>query len=172
MMKGILMLVLLMMVAPAVSAEIYQWEDSRGVVHFTDNQDKVPLKYRAKAKVMDAGPAGNPASPAAKSPSRAEPAPNGEKRYGGNPEGWWRSRFSLLRQELQTAEERLVAKKKEQTVLRRKRVIYHRAKDRVAYNAVADEITAIEGEIQAIQARLAKLESDADQAEVPAAWRR
>ena len=172
MMKGMLVLVLLLMIAPAVSAEVYHWEDSRGVVHFTDNQDKIPLKDREKAQVMDVGPGGNEASPAGRRPFLSEPAAGLEKRYGGNPEGWWRSRFSVLHQELQATQERLVAKKEEQAVLRRKRVIYHRAKDRVAYNAVVDEITVIEGEITEIQARLAKLESVADEAEVPAAWRR
>lgn len=34
----------------AVSAEIYQWRDAGGRIHFVDDPSKVPAKYREKAK--------------------------------------------------------------------------------------------------------------------------
>lgn len=33
----------------AYSGEIYQWKDTSGVIHFTDNANKVPAKYRDKS---------------------------------------------------------------------------------------------------------------------------
>jgi hypothetical protein len=37
-------------VSPARRARIYRWLDEQQVVHFTDNLDAVPVKYRAQAR--------------------------------------------------------------------------------------------------------------------------
>lgn len=33
----------------AYSGELYQWKDTAGIVHFTDNANKVPAEYRDKS---------------------------------------------------------------------------------------------------------------------------
>lgn len=40
---------LLLIATSAAAAQIYQWKDSQGVVHFTDNPANVPAKYRSKS---------------------------------------------------------------------------------------------------------------------------
>jgi len=48
-----LLLILLLTVALPVSAEIYRWRDSKGVSHYSNNLDDVPLRYRAKVQPMN-----------------------------------------------------------------------------------------------------------------------
>lgn len=48
-----LLLILLFFVALPASAEIYRWRDSKGVSHYSNNLDDVPLRYRAKVKAMN-----------------------------------------------------------------------------------------------------------------------
>lgn len=47
-----LMLSLLLAMAPATAsaAQIYQWKDANGVVHFSDNPDAVPVQDRGKSE--------------------------------------------------------------------------------------------------------------------------
>ena len=59
--------------APPASADIYRWEDERGVIHFTDDLSSIPAKYRKKAhEILKTPPAagqpslspmGGPSSP-------------------------------------------------------------------------------------------------------------
>ena len=49
-----LAVLLLVLCVPAVSAaSAYQWRDDQGVMHFTDNSDKIPERYLKRAKEID-----------------------------------------------------------------------------------------------------------------------
>ena len=153
-----------------VWADIYEWTDSRGVVHFTDDQKKVPAMYRSKLKIQPADE--NQASPpAATSPRPAEPAYSEKKPFGGHTREWWRSQFQTVQAELKVAQDKLVATKEEQVALHRKRVIFKRSSDRVAYNKLSDDIAAIEDQIKALQVKLTDLQKAADEVAVPSDWR-
>jgi hypothetical protein len=47
---GLLVLLSIVLAAAVAHAAIYEWTDSDGVVHFTDNRANIPGKYRNKAK--------------------------------------------------------------------------------------------------------------------------
>lgn len=61
-----LLLVLLILSAAQAHGEVYQWKDARGVDHYTNRKDDIPVRYRSDAKAMeyDQEPkaAGRPAS--------------------------------------------------------------------------------------------------------------
>ena len=67
-------------------ADIYRWEDERGVIHFTDDLSAIPAKYRRKAREIQKTPpaAGRPsvstigAPPAPPGPSLSPRPSNGE----------------------------------------------------------------------------------------------
>jgi hypothetical protein len=67
-------------------ADIYRWEDERGVIHFTDDPSAIPAKYRRKAREIQKTPpgAGRPsvstigAPPAPPGPSLSPRPSNGE----------------------------------------------------------------------------------------------
>lgn len=44
------MLVFSALLAPPAGADIYRWEDERGVIHFTDDLSAIPAKYRKKSR--------------------------------------------------------------------------------------------------------------------------
>jgi len=174
-------LLIILLACSAAQAEVYQWTDVKGVVHFTDNLDKVPFKYRNQLTKMGPSNLGEGEKPSDRqmpsveaSPPVAASPPVEQKRevYGGHDERWWRTRFASAGREVMTARERLAAKKDSLRELRHKRVVYHKPSDRVAYNALSEEISRDEEKLKALEESIAKLESEAGNLGVPADWRR
>lgn len=168
------LVVLLQFPAPCAQAAFYQWIDSQGVTHFTDNSDKIPGRYRKKARRIALPDQAAPAPVSAPAPQTAAPAPQTEAQapgYGGQTEQWWRGKFSTLRGELKALQDGLPGKEARLAELRRKRVIYSKARDRVAVNSMQAEISADEARVTDLQNQLGALELDAAKALVPAEWR-
>ena len=169
----LVLLLLLQVAAPLAQAAFYQWTDAKGVVHFTDDPDKIPPKYQKKARVLEIPDQPAPA-PKETPPLQASPqvSPPEEATPEGHGESWWRKRFALLREELQALESGLSQKQTQLVQLRRKRAIYVRARDREAVNAMQAEIAADEVRIAELLNQLAALELEATREGVPAEWRR
>ena len=170
---ALLFLVLLLQFYPlAADAAFYQWVDAAGVTHFTDNPDKIPNKYRKRAKKLKLSeePSGGAAAttrsaaPAAASQAAA-PQP---RDFGGHPEQWWRGRYAELRGKLKALQSGLAEKQSKLVELRRKRIIYTRAQDRVALNSMQAEISVDEVHIAELQDQIAELNLQATKAGVPA----
>lgn len=162
------------------SADTYQWVDNNGVVHFTDDPDRIPDKYLKKVKRRPSEkPAGPSSLPAINTPTPAVQgtSASGEKEqtsqkdqpimYGSHDASWWRSRFTDLRAELKNLEDSLPRKRDEQQALHRFRVIYKRAKDREAINELNTQIEKDEARIGELRKQLADLEIEANKAGVP-----
>lgn len=178
-------------------ADLFQWEDERGGVHFTDSFDKVPKKYRSRARQREVQmqPVGQ--SSATSPTATDQPAPPAPpvvqplSSYDG-----WQARFSDLRQLLNAARERLAVKKVETQRAHRAYVISldtTRIKDddgkendekkpkryslntigakRKAYYDLLDETKALEAQISSLEAQLLTLQGEADAAGVPAEYR-
>ena len=160
---------------PAGEAATYEWTDDAGVVHFTDDQGNIPQKYLKKVKELNTGSDENMTSPAAPAPQSTPPEASsparGAKLYGGYGERQWRLRFITLRGEIKTLEESLPAMKDDLDKLRRKRVVYGRASDRVAVEKAAQAIARNEERLKELQEQLKTLDSEASQADVPSEWR-
>lgn len=155
-------------------ATVYQWVDNQGVVHMTDSADNVPAAYRKgmKALEIDTGGATAPArvlqdQPAAGTPSLAEK----EAPYDGHDEGWWRNRFVRLRTDIRNLQDRIETSKKTLVELHRKRVLFQKPSDRVAYSALSDEIAKDEEILKGLEKNLDDLTFQADGAGVPLEWR-
>jgi len=168
----LVLVVLLQSSAIPARAAYYQWIDAQGVTHFTDNPDKIPQKYQKKARRLKLSE--NPA-PAQVPAPQPQPAPQvvmpQAQESGSRSEQSWRVRFSALRGELKSLKERLPAKQTRLAELRRKRVIFMRAQDRVALNDMQAEISADEARISELQDQIGVLEREAAGAGVPAEWR-
>jgi hypothetical protein len=144
-------------------AAFYQWSDAGGVIHFTDDPDKIPVKDQKKARELHLSdePAPRHVEP------QVPPTPP-----AGQSENWWRQQFSALKGELQLILDGLPAKEEELTQLRRKRIIYSRGSDREAVNAMVAEISADQKKIGELQNSLDALDLKATNEGVPIAWRR
>lgn len=168
----LVLLVLLFAAAPFAHAAFYQWTDTRGVIHLTDDPRKIPKRYQKSARKLQLTeePADRGAAPVPQPPRQVsrprQPAP------GGHPERWWRERFATLRGELQALEATLPEKEEKLVQLRRERAIFQRTRDRVAVNAMKDEVSAQQERISELRAQIDALEQAAARAEVPVEWRR
>jgi chromosome segregation ATPase len=167
----ILLTGVMVMVAVAVAdAATYEWTDSRGGVHFTDDSDKIPAKYRNKAREVNVTPENvAPSQPQ----SRIVPpaARESESSYGGHNEMWWRSSFKTLRKEMKNIQENLPRKRDQLAKLRRQRTIYQKPSGRIAYYDMLREIERDEARVTELQKQLAELDTKANKAGVPLGWR-
>ncbi len=167
-MRYLLLLACLTIVAATANAEIYQWTDKKGGINFTDNPNNIPPAYRNKAKEIDVAP-----SIDVKTPPQAIQAPvdSSPGDYGGHDEKWWRSSFRAIHEEISSIENRLPDKKQRLEELRRKRTLFQKPSDRVAYYNLMDEIKADEQRIAELRKKLDDLDLEASRAGVPLEWR-
>jgi hypothetical protein len=176
-MRSFLLLIGILFIIAAAHAATYEWVDSQGVIHFTDDPDKIPFKYRNKARQLDLTPAPGekelpPAQPPRQPAVESVPAAdNAGSLYGGHNESWWRASFKAWRDEMKTIQENLPGKKERLNVLRRKRIIYQKPGDRTAYYDLSAEIEKDEARIKEVQNQLAALDAEADKSGVPLEWR-
>lgn len=154
-------------------AAFYQWTDAAGVVHMTDDADKVPQQYRGKASQIEVPDAPRaPASPPATQAAPLRPPPAKTTEPGGHGERWWRDRFASLRAELKTLQDARKQKEQQLLELQRKRTIFQRAKDRAAVNAMQAGVASDEARIGEVLNKITALELAAARAGVPAEWLR
>lgn len=175
-MRFCIALCLVLLVAVAADAGIFEWVDSEGVTHFTDNPENIPAKYRKKVKERDSAPLESPPAAPVAYPA-LQPLPEskvGEEQRlrGGHDEWWWRAGFSEIRRELDGIQSKLAGKREQLSTLHRKRVVYQKARDRVAYNELDADIKQDEARVKELEDRLVTLEAEADRADVPREWRR
>jgi hypothetical protein len=169
-MRYIILLAGLMIMVTVAHGGIFQWTESDGGVHFTDNPDKIPPDFRHKARAVDVTPSIQVPEQA---PEASTPAPQAlTSSYGGHNETWWRSSFNTLREKINGIQDGLPEKKKRLAELRRQRTIYTRTRDRIAYNQLDGEIKRNEEQVLNLQKQLADLDEKAASAGVPMEWRK
>jgi Domain of unknown function (DUF4124) len=166
-----------LLICSGAFATVYQWTDSQGVVHMTDDADKVPARYRKvmKVKEIDTGENILPATePGTTVPSSGGANPQEGREgllYGGHDMKWWVDSFREARGNLNDLNDQIVDKKKNLEELHRKRVLYQKPSDRVAYYELLDQIAKDEEQVKVLQQKLLDLGSKADEAGVPQGWR-
>jgi len=99
---AIVPLIYLISGAPPLYADLYKWEDARGVLHITDDMGKVPEAKRHKVKVFKIKPHKRRVedAPIYIPPTRAiKKAP---KLYGDHPVEWWKAAFDKLNEDMDT----------------------------------------------------------------------
>ena len=169
--KVLLSLLMLSLLLPVLAvAAFYQWTDTNGVVHFTDNRKNIPKQYQDKAQRVDVSDAPASVLPSTEAAPRQAP-PKSSVYPGGHDERWWRERFRALRGELKNWQDARAGKEQQLVELRRKRVIFQRARDRQAVNTMKAEIASDDAKISDMLNRIAALELAAAQAGVPVEWR-
>jgi hypothetical protein len=169
-MRVFILLIGIMVMAAAARADTFEWSDSQGGVHFTDDFDNIPARYKSKARKVDVEPV------LQKEEQTSEPAAESETQttenlYGGHDELWWRSSFKGLRDEMKTIQEGLPEKRDKLDELRRKLYIFSKPSGRIAYNGMYKEIKNDEARIVELQKKLADLDNEAAKAGVPLEWR-
>ncbi len=201
-MRYLFVFLLAIAAASAVWAETYEWVDSAGVTHFTDDLDRVPAKYRVRLRERESVKAEEKkaSSGGDKAAAVVENTPvKAAELYGGHAETWWRSRYADIRREIGKLQGDLPAKREDLTQLHRKWVISkgrtpkpddpkpdtYFTKDgtgtnplnapgrrRVAYFEKKAEIEKDQARIEELEGQLKALDSEAASAGVPMDWRK
>jgi uncharacterized protein YfcZ (UPF0381/DUF406 family) len=105
MLKTILIVVLtigFLMIPFSIHAEVYQWTDDKGTIHFTDDYSNVPSSYREQKKVeirRDIQEEGTPLEPERNKGEQVE-----AYRYRQE-EAWWREKVRPWEEQLAEASE-------------------------------------------------------------------
>lgn len=108
---GFLAAFLLAFSAGAAFADLYQWQDREGVIHITDDLQKVPEEFRGKVKVFkEETPKPAAPAPEAAEPERPATEERGEALYGEQTLEWWRQNIMKKRDEIQMLESSVTAK--------------------------------------------------------------
>jgi hypothetical protein len=169
-MRYIIFLAGVMLTFAVAHADIYQWKDTDGGVHFTDNQDRIPPGYRNKAKKVDVTPAIQSSEKTGNStPSTGQ---NDAVTYGGHDEMWWRTSFKALRDQITNYQGNLTDKKAKLVELRRSRNLYMKREDRQDLNDMEGEVKHDEEQLVNLENRLSDLDYEASKYGVPLEWRK
>ncbi|RNC67958.1 MAG: DUF4124 domain-containing protein [Desulfuromonadales bacterium] len=158
----------------SAGADTYRWVDDKGVVSYTDDPDRVPAKFlkrleRIPSPAVPPVPVTTPQSPPQAEPQT--PKASTPVLYGGLDENGWRGKFGAIRNEIKAIEDGLPAKNEQLNTLHRKRVIYQRPQDRVAYNQLKEQVDRDEARVKELQDKLSALDQEASKAGVPGEWR-
>lgn len=104
-MKRILIITLLSFFLSEFSfAEVYKWIDEKGVSHFTDDINQVPVKYRSKAEKMGLSEEKEEKKPEPESPRRTD-EPSRDRL--GRGEGYWKGLVEEWRSKLRESQDKL-----------------------------------------------------------------
>jgi Domain of unknown function (DUF4124) len=198
-MRWTIALLMVMFACSAAQAEVYEWLDGQGVVHLTDQLDKVPARYREKVKRRESASSEKvEVSPTPAPHPMTESAPREEKveLYGGHDRNWWQANFKALRVERKDIQDKLPEKKETLAKLHHQWVVSMGrtpkngestsdpanyltqsalstpGKHREAYYDKKAEIEKDEARITEIGQQLDSLEADADRGGVPFEWRK
>ncbi len=149
---------------PALAlADIYQWEDAAGVIHFTDDMKKVPDKYRDKVRVQKSiAPSSDTTAPQNNVKDDGK-AVSDDELYGDYTLQWWLETFRKKKNEVSQAVSLIETKKKFAQMFesgRRFGQVYEQA-DVEKYNAYKAELPADEQRLHDLDEEVAELKRKA-----------
>jgi len=105
-----------------VLADIYYWTDKEGVMHITDDMEKIPLEYREKLTTMETSETVGPVRVKAVKRNEKKKVKDPEREiYGDYPLTWWRLSFNRLRSEINSSKKELKQKEDFMSMFRRGR---------------------------------------------------
>ena len=169
--RSAVFIILVLLAANVALADVYEWTDTGGVVHFTDNPESVPPRYRDRIRhreSISAQPLPSVAPQAVVQPTI--PAPTAPELYGGQTFEWWQEQYRSLTKEIGAVKAEIDAARNELNMARRKKLIYQRGIDRAAVAEKQSILDAKEARLTELEKKLTDLEDEARQAEVPKRW--
>ena len=153
-------------VASIALGETYTWVDAQGVTHFSDNPSSISQESLPTLQKKEITGGGTIEIPSAGEVSHSQTVPVNDK-----DEQYWRSSFMRLRSAIGALSNGLPEKQDNLENLRRRRLLYHKASDRVKITEIEDEIKRDEARIKELESQLQDLELKASRAGIPLEWR-
>jgi len=104
-MKHILLLLLLILLSQPAFGDTYKWIDEKGNVHFTDDIQQVPVKYRSQIEKIGLPEGRDETKRETESPPTKKEAPHKDRL--GRGEEYWRASIEEWKGKLTTAQGKL-----------------------------------------------------------------
>lgn len=161
----LILLILLFALSTPAMGQLYEWLDDSGSVHFTDDPDRVPARYRKRVTTREETLKAEPKQGEVKREDALQPQPQPQaapKLYGGRALAWWQTSYANRVSQLETLKTDFAKLKEEQLVARRKKVTLSRMTDRKAFADKTAEVGAKEIEIKTAEKELADFRSLAE----------
>lgn len=175
--KFILISGFLLALLPAFAlADIYRWTDTEGVLHITDDLDKIPHEYRNKIITTETEAAENGVKVDASKRDRAGDKPKDPETefYGDHPLNWWRLTFNRLHSEIDAASKELEQKEQFIDMFTRGRRLGQRNKpeDIETFKKYKVEMPLVKKRLKELEGKLEDLKRSARKNGVPKDARR
>jgi len=155
---------------------IYQWTDGKGVVHITDDLNKIPTSYRSNARRLESTPGGEAV--------QSQPSQEGVNAPFGDSEEHelqadqkeaWQKRLSMEKKKLADAEQRYHELENRRNLLLQSwgGVASGRIEDRVEADRIDQEMQKVQQEINDARNQIeVVIPNEARKAGVPPGWLR
>lgn len=162
----------MLFVLPAHGATIYKWVDKNGVIHFTDDYEKIPPLYYnqvQKEEVEDA----QKLVPPAPSTQNSQPPPKEERDIYGRDEAWWREKVRPWKEQLKEANENLDRLRQEysdKTATMAQKGLVSRARYQTETNKYNEEKAKYETQITEAKEMLERLSKEAKESKANLDW--
>lgn len=182
---GAVLAIAFALASSAVAGGVYQWTDSNGAVHFTDDPGKIPKKYHDTVQEVvrppDEESEADGASPPEGQPTkpRSGQAPDSERRQytpseavdaHGHNEAWWKQRAKEWQDTKADAEAKLADA---QERLGRERFLNATTGNMKRIQEISTEVSTYEGQIREAEKMLTEvLPDEARRAQAPPGWLR
>ncbi len=165
-MKLVLQLLVVLVFSSPVSGQLYEWVDEKGSVNFTDDPDRIPAKYRNRAKpreeTIKASPPEQRNGERGKPSTLPVPPTAGPKYYDGRVLSWWQAEHGNRVRQVEGLKGELARLLEEENVARRKKVTYGRLSDRKRLAEKRDEVAAKEAQVKSAEQDLAEFRAYAE----------
>lgn len=171
-------LIALMAGGDVAFAATYRWENSEGVVSFTDNPESIPPQYRKKSRKVEADETVAPPESAVEPPPQQESAAGVAEQSAPPPVSqekgreYWQMRYSALRGEIAAIKEGLPDKMDRMKELRHEWLTTQKRSERQSLNRMEDEIARDEERVRELERQLEQLDVEAAKSAVPFEWRK
>jgi uncharacterized protein YydD (DUF2326 family) len=149
---GVIFIFLLLFTSGGSLAEVYQWLDERGAVHFTDDITLIPEKYKGSTKPMDV-PVGSGDVKKDNGSAKVKKEDNYRDQLGRG-EQYWKDRVEQWRKRLKSLEERV----------EHLRTKYNELTEKVNSTRGPTERTTLRKEREGVKAELDQARADMEEA--------
>ncbi|HTF99005.1 MAG TPA: DUF4124 domain-containing protein, partial [Nitrospirota bacterium] len=155
---------------------LYKWTDSKGVVHISDDLNKVPKQYRQNARRLESQ-AGEEEKPGASSPrvQKAPPVYDDAQEREADLKEEWQQRIRSAKQRLADAERRYqeIKKKRDEAVMSWGGPASGRLEGREEAAKLEEEMNQVQREVEAARTEIEiTIPNDARKKGIPPGWLR
>jgi hypothetical protein len=151
-----LFLFLVSLIISVSASYTYEWIDDEGIQHFTDDSSTIPERYQSDMRKREV----KPDLPTV--PSQGYSTPSSVGIDSSAVATAWRRRLEYLTREISVLQEGLETKRKSLAELERRKTLFHKSSDRIAFNQLAADVEQDEKKLADLELQLKEHELEGE----------